>query len=148
MKGKKALIGTVAAAVILGWGLYENRPTAVVECDGESVIRCVADWRLGDVTERIDGKRLFGVLEQFRQKGSGFSRAPERTGLIQVEISGRDRRGEFVILLGGQPVYFRPEESRVYRMIQDDVLLREILEMIDGEAEGGGKSGEEKENLD
>ena len=96
----------------------------------------VRDYRQGyedmvDVTERIDGEKLAGLLETYQRRRGGPSITSVWLGDVQIDMFIRTIDDSYEVILGNEN---RVSDGRKqYEIFDSDALLQEVLALIDGE---------------
>ena len=154
-KKKWLAAGILLVIVFLCRAAYLGQTVPLIECDEKSrITRVVVYWEKWpkgweDVTERIDGDKVLELLEA-RQRKRGRSGKKSYITIdndTRIEIRGEDKNGEFEIFVGKWHKFCRNASRRQvnYWILEEDALREEVFALIDGEAEGGGGHGEQKE---
>ncbi len=94
----------------------------------------VWDYRQGyedmvDVTERIDGEKLAGLLETYQRRRGGPSITSFWIGDVQIDMFIRTTDDSYEVILGNEN---RVSDGRKqYEIFDNGALLTEILALID-----------------
>lgn len=138
MESKKKWIWISAAivAAVFGWIVYQRQGVPMIEQGSLREIIYVRDYRQGyedmvDVTERIDGEKLAGLLETYQRRRGGSSITSFWMGDVQVDMYIRTIDGPYEVILGNENHV--SDGRKQYEIIDSDALLQEVLALIDGE---------------
>ncbi len=134
MKGNKVLISAAIVAAVFGWIVYQRQGVPMIEQGSLREIIYVWDYRQGyedmvDVTERIDGEKLAGLLETYQRRRGGSSITSFWMGDVQVDMYIRTIDGPYEVILGNENHV--SDGKKQYEIFDSGALLAEILEMID-----------------
>ncbi len=138
MESKKKWIWISAAivAAVFGWIVYQRQGVPMIEQGSLREIIYVWDYRQGyedmvDVTERIDGEKLAGLLETYQRRRGGSSITSIWLGDVQIDMFIRTIDDSYEVILGNEN---RVSDGRKqYEIFDSDALLQEVLALIDGE---------------
>jgi len=105
MKGNKVLISAAIVAAVFGWIVYQRQGVPMIEQGSLREIIYVRDYRQGyedmvDVTERIDGEKLAGLLETYQRRRGGPSITSFWIGDVQIDLFIRTTDDFYVVILG------------------------------------------------
>ncbi len=136
MKGNKVLISAAIVAAVFGWIVYQRQGVPMIEQGSLREIIYVRDYRQGyedmvDVTERIDGEKLAGLLETYQRRRGGSSITSIWLGDVQIDMFIRTIDDSYEVILGNENHVSDGEKQ--YEIIDSDALLQEVLALIDGE---------------
>ncbi len=138
MESKKKWIWISAAivAAVFGWIVYQRQGVPMIEQGSLREIIYVRDYRQGyedmvDVTERIDGEKLAGLLETYQRRRGGSSITSVWLGDVQIDMFIRTIDDSYEVILGNENRVSDGEKQ--YEIIDSDALLQEVLALIDGE---------------
>lgn len=136
MKGNKVLISAAIVAAVFGWIVYQRQGVPMIEQGSLREIIYVRDYRQGyedmvDVTERIDGEKLAGLLETYQRRRGGTPITSVWMGDVQVDMYIRTIDGPYEVILGNENHV--SDGRKQYEIIDSDALLQEVLALIDGE---------------
>ena len=136
MESKKKWIWISAAivAAVFGWIVYQRQGVPMIEQGSLREIIYVRDYRQGyedmvDVTERIDGEKLAGLLETYQRRRGGTPITSFWMGDVQVDMYIRTIDGPYEVILGNENHV--SDGKKQYEIFDSGALLAEILEMID-----------------
>ncbi len=134
MKGNKVLISAAIVAAVFGWIVYQRQGVPMIEQGSLREIIYVRDYRQGyedmvDVTERIDGEKLAGLLETYQRRRGGTPITSVWMGDVQVDMYIRTIDGPYEVILGNENHV--SDGKKQYEIFDSGALLAEILEMID-----------------
>ena len=134
MKGNKVLISAAILAAVFGWIVYQRQGVPMIEQGSLREIIYVRDYRQGyedmvDVTERIDGEKLAGLLETYQRRRGGTPITSFWMGDVQVDMYIRTIDGPYEVILGNENHV--SDGKKQYEIFDSGALLAEILEMID-----------------
>lgn len=135
-KKKWIWISAVIVAAVFGWIVYQRQGVPMIEQGSLREIIYVRDYRQGyedmvDVTERIDGEKLAGLLETYQRRRGGSSITSVWMGDVQVDMYIRTIDGPYEVILGNENHV--SDGRKQYEIIDSDALLQEVLALIDGE---------------
>ena len=137
MESKKKWIWISAAivAAVFGWIVYQRQGVPMIEQGSLREIIYVRDYRQGyedmvDVTERIDGEKLAGLLETYQRRRSGPSITSVWLGDVQIDMFIRTIDGFYEVILGNENHV--SDGKNQYEIFDSDILLQEVLALIDG----------------
>ncbi len=133
-KKKWIWISAVIVAAVFGWIVYQRQGVPMIEQGSLREIIYVRDYRQGyedmvDVTERIDGEKLAGLLETYQRRRGGSSITSFWMGDVQVDMYIRTIDGPYEVILGNENHV--SDGKKQYEIFDSGALLAEILEMID-----------------
>ncbi len=133
-KKKWIWISAVIVAAVFGWIVYQRQGVPMIEQGSLREIIYVRDYRqgyedMGDVTERIDGEKLAGLLETYQRRRGGSSITSFWMGDVQVDMYIRTIDGPYEVILGNENHV--SDGKKQYEIFDSGALLAEILEMID-----------------
>ncbi len=134
MKGNKVLISAAIVAAVFGWIVYQRQGVPMIEQGSLREIVYVRDYRQGyedmvDVTERIDGEKLAGLLETYQRRRGGSSITSIWRGDVQIDMFIRTIDDSYEVILGNEN---RVSDGRKqYEIFDNGALLTEILALID-----------------
>ena len=136
MKGNKVLISAAIVAAVFGWIVYQRQGVPMIEQGSLREIIYVRDYRQGyedmvDVTERIDGEKLAGLLETYQRRRGGSSITSIWLGDVQIDMFIRTIDDSYEVILGNENHI--SDGRKQYEIIDSDALLQEVLALIDGE---------------
>lgn len=138
MESKKKWIWISAAivAAVFGWIVYQRQGVPMIEQGSLREIIYVWDYRQGyedmvDVTERIDGEKLAGLLETYQRRRGGPSITSFWIGDVQIDMFIRTTDDFYEVILGNDNRVSDGEKQ--YEIIDSDAILQEVLALIDGE---------------
>lgn len=135
-KKKWIWISAVIVAAVFGWIVYQRQGVPMIEQGSLREIIYVRDYRQGyedmvDVTERIDGEKLAGLLETYQRRRGGPSITSFWIGDVQIDMFIRTTDDFYEVILGNDNRVSDGEKQ--YEIIDSDALLQEVLALIDGE---------------
>ena len=133
-KKKWIWISAVIVAAVFGWIVYQRQGVPMIEQGSLREIIYVRDYRQGyedmvDVTERIDGEKLAGLLETYQRRRGGSSITSIWLGDVQIDMFIRTIDDSYEVILGNEN---RVSDGRKqYEIFDNGALLTEILALID-----------------
>ncbi len=133
-KKKWIWISAVIVAAVFGWIVYQRQGVPMIEQGSLREIIYVWDYRQGyedmvDVTERIDGEKLAGLLETYQRRRGGPSITSFWIGDVQIDMFIRTTDDSYEVILGNEN---RVSDGRKqYEIFDNGALLTEILALID-----------------
>mgnify|MGYP007128678451 FL=1 len=133
-KKKWIWISAVIVAAVFGWIVYQRQGVPMIEQGSLREIIYVRDYRQGyedmvDVTERIDGEKLAGLLETYQRRRGGSSITSVWLGDVQIDMFIRTIDDSYEVILGNEN---RVSDGRKqYEIFDNGALLTEILALID-----------------
>ena len=135
-KKKWIWISATIVAAVFGWIVYQRQGVPMIEQGSLREIIYVRDYRQGyedmvDVTERIDGEKLAGLLETYQRRRGGSSITSVWLGDVQIDMFIRTIDDSYEVILGNENRVSDGEKQ--YEIIDSDALLQEVLALIDGE---------------